>query len=418
MVRPRVFHLHRHYYSYANATDSHALYDSESLSIRHRLPDMLVGSGYGPLSLPLRNSVRKLTNSDRQGTLFADVQNVSWMLQLDASNILMNNEFGDGTNSNSGELYIIDSNGVQKDCYNLTSQGLACPVYFSKYKNKIYVACYSSWKVPGSAGIYVFPASSRIQDGKAYKPLPSSTTTLSAIHMIDAFTYTNKDTGRQESFLLAVDILARCVYKMNPDSIDFQTKVLEFDKLFPRHFVQIPNTNYIALITERGENGTNQTPVGANQALVMILEYDGEEQFQLVDKVDLGLEFIHNEQILKGITGAEIKHLDGDIYVTVRGYVEPYKDWKTVPANGLFIKLRFHGKKLKIHSYVTVGKDPRCFAIKDGFAYVANHLGVNEYDPTNLKPGDISITNVARMSQHRTRVVAPGNIAPLFILLQ
>jgi len=377
------------------------------------IPDIIIGSGYGVIP-GIPNNVREVTDSDPCGNRFADISNVSWMLQLDNSNLLMNNELGtgvsDGAAANLGELYIINNNGVQQDYFNLTSKGLGGPVYFCKYGGNIYVACYGNWKVPNTAGIYVFSQNKNIETGTAYQSLGFSTMTppASNIHMIDIFTPTG---GSSSTFLLAVDLGSKCIYKITPGNVNFNTKVYDFGTLFPRHFVQIPNTNYIALITERGNAGTPQT-------LVMILEYNSTtNNFSLKTKIDLGNEFVDTKKILKGITGAEIKYVNNNIYVTVRGYVEPYKNWKTLPANGLFVKLVFDGTALKIVSYVGVGKDPRYFTIKDNFAYVANHLGIDPYNQSNPNPGDISIIDINNMNLVPISL-KPGNIYPVFILLK
>ena len=384
-----------------------------------QLPDMLVGSGYGDIS-GISNSVR----SAPSGKVFADISNVSWMLQLENSNILMNNELG--TDASSGELYIVNNSGVQTDSFNLMEQGLAGPVYFCKYKNNIYVACYGYWNDISSAGIFYFNHDNPIKSGTAYPSLSTSVTGHSNIHMIDIFK--PADT-KVNPFLLAVDLGAKCIYKINPDDgVHFNAKVYSFQHLFPRHFVQIPNTNYIALITERGADiDLSNNPNNKNQTLVIILEYnDSMSMFQKIDyDIDLGDEFIDKNNILKGITGAEIKYVNHSIYVTVRGYTEPYKNWQTKPENGLFVKLNVDENtgKLSLNSYIEVGKDPRYFTIQDNIAYVANHLGTDEYDEKNSKPGDIPMITLPLgpdmvLKKEDAHVVHPGNIYPVFILLQ
>lgn len=79
--------------------------------------------------------------------------------------------------------------------------------------------------------------------------------------------------------------------------------------------------------------------------------------------------------------------------------------------------------KLSLNSYIEVGKDPRYFTIQDNIAYVANHLGTDEYDEKNPKPGDISMITLPLepdmiLKEEDAQVVHLGNIYPVFILLQ
>jgi len=406
--------------------------DSNTLLSLSNFPDMLVGSGYGVIP-DISNSVIKLTTAEPSGNIFAAISNVSWMLQLDNNHILMNNE--QGIDGKSGELYIVNNSGLVKDSFNLMEQGLAGPVYFCEYNKKIYVACYGYWNDANTAGIFVFNQNEQMSNGKAHiSPPPSDPSNNSHIHMIDIFKPTDTTV---DPFLLAVDLGAKCIYKINPEEdVNFNKKVYDFGELFPRHFVQIPNTNYIALITERGDPKKAKTN-NKNQTVVMILQYHrGDDNFKPTQaQIDLGDEFINiNPPILNGITGAEIKYADSYIYVTVRGYKGPYQDWHTLPANGLFVKLHFNTdtRKLSLKSYINVGQDPRYFTIKGDLAYVANHLGVADTSGngniTTTGPnvttissgdsvaGDISIIKTSNMQLHV--LIEPETISPLFILLQ
>jgi 6-phosphogluconolactonase (cycloisomerase 2 family) len=374
----------------------------EKTTALETIPDIIIGSGYGAG-----------TNVISTGNTFsADISNVSWMLQLDNSNILMNNELG--TDGKSGELYIVDNSGIQKDHFHLMEKGLAGPVYFCKHDKKIYVACYGYWGNAISAGIFVFNQNDHMSKGKAHiSPPPSDPSNNSHIHMIDIFTPTDTTVY---PFLLAVDLGNKCIYKINPDEgVNFDTKVYSnFGDLSPRHFVQIPNTNYIALITEESDKHKATVSDSSNQTVVMILKYNGaSNNFEKITTIDLGEEFINNKHILNGITGAEIKYVgegvDGYIYVTVRGYKWPYKDYLTLPANGLFVKLQFKDNKLKLVNYVPVGQDPRYFTIDTNTsrAYVANHLS-----------SDISIINIETMAVVDIWLNPAAPPLPLFIMLK
>lgn len=271
------------------------------------------------------------------------IQNVSWMLKLNNS-ILMNNEW-------DSILYLVDNTNTDKDTWkikNISEFNLYTPVYYYLHTNNIvYIACYGDGN-GDKAGILTCNMS--FTDFKNYL----CDDILSSIHCIDLFSYND------ETFLIAVNLLGNCLYKIDPDNITFDNKLYTFpSNTRPRHFIQIPNTNKIVIITE--EFNTE----------LRLLEYNN-NQFISIASYNL-------KDINPYITGAEIKYYNDTIYCTIRVYISEFKDANTEAANGIFIKFNLtnDNSEFKFIKSIEVGKNPRYFTIYNNIAYITNQQSSN-----------------------------------------
>lgn len=297
--------------------------------------NILVG-GYG-------GNVKTIDNKD-----IYNITNASWMLKLN-NNILMNDE-------HNSILYLIDSsNKTTLKTYPL--QQLNTPVYFYLYNNIVYIACYGDGS-GNKAGILT--CDTNLGNVKEYVIANQS---VNHIHCIDLFSYTDSS-GYTKTCLIAVNLGDHNLYKIDPTNINFNTIVYTFPQkngldTNPRHFIQIPNTNKIVVITE--EFNTE----------LALLDYDG-SKFNLVTTYNL-------KQINPYITGAEIKYHNGTIYCTIRTYVSEFKDPYPYPdaSNGIFAKFTIDNNIFTLISKVTVGKNPRYFTIYDNTAYITNQESKN-----------------------------------------
>lgn len=306
----------------------------------------LIG-GYGGI-------VRTISNS-----LSYNITNTSWMLKLN-NNILMNNEW-------SSILYLVDgSNKNILKTYNL--QNLNTPVYYYLHNNIVYVACYGNGSGQ-KAGILT--CDTKLGNIKEYV---INNVSVNHMHCIDLFSYNN------ESFLIGVNLGDHNLYKINPTNINFNTILYSFPQkngldTNPRHFIQIPNTNKIVVITE--EFNTE----------LALLEYDG-SKFNLIQSFDL-------KTINPNITGAEIKYYNNNIYCTIRTYVSEFKVPYPAASTGLFAKFALVNNAVTLINQITIGKNPRYFTIKDDIAYITNQesknvmkVNINNMQITNTYPLD------------------------------
>ena len=195
---------------------------------------------------------------------------------------------------------------------------------------------------------------------------------INSIHCVDLFSYNN------QTFLIAVDLAGHKLYKIDPNNINFDTILYTFQSTTnPRHFIQIPKTNKIVVITEEYDTG------------LYLLEYR-ENKFNLVTTFDL-------KTIYQYITGAEIKYHKGSIYCTLRTYVSEFKDPIPPSRNGIFAKFTLYNNTFILVSNIFVGKNPRYFTISDNSAYITNQesknvmkVDINNMIITNTYPIDNS----------------------------
>ena len=276
-----------------------------------------------------------------------NVKNVSWMQRL-GDNILMNNE-------SKSKLYLIESKSG-KQIKKLTLTTLNSPVYYYLHNNIVYVACYGDGQGQKSG---ILTCDEKLENVKEYV---IENNEKNHMHCIDLFTY-NDINGSKNSFLIAVNLGDQSLYKIEPSNVNFNKKLYEFNKsdeldTNPRHFIQIPNTNKIVVLTE--EFNTELT----------VLEYNSKkdpgDKFTVIETFNL-------KTINPYITGAEIKYYKDSIYITIRTYISEF----TLPSppaasNGIFAKFSLNNNKLSLLKTVSVGKNPRYFTINENVAYVTN----------------------------------------------
>ena len=376
-----------------NAIFNGALYDlivdssnNNTIIYKESIKDFLVG-GYN-------KKIYKITPNEITNKYIIEmeydnknIQNVSWMLKLDNNIILLNDEY------NSKLYFSDDFNKI----INLTK--LLSPVYFYEYKNIIYIACYGDSEGNKAGLVTITDDTDRMV---SYYAISNSTT--NHIHAIDLFTPTNNTIS---PFLIAVDLGDQKLYKIDPTNINFNHILHDFSnysskKTQPRHFIQIPDTNKIVVLTEEFET------------YLVLLEYDETNKlFTRIDTLDLK-DMIKQSKFkdinIKDITGAEIKYYKKNIYISIRTYKDIYKDWTTDSNIGIFAKVELvktsSAFSLKLINTWFVGINPRYFCINNNKAYVCNQ-----------QSNSITVIDINNMNDTLTTIdLSSEKISPAFIM--
>lgn len=298
-------------------------------------------------------------------TKYPNIINTSWM-SYTTNGILMNNEY-------NSELYSVNSNNFTIEKY-INLKNVLSPVYYSPEINrKIFIAGYGDG-AGNNAGVVVTDAT--LSNVKEY----SINTAGNHIHFIDKFTPKNKP---KDAFLIAVNLGNKKLQKFDTGTDKFSDLYTFVDKngksTKPRHFVQIPGTNNIVVITEQ------------LNAELELLRYQpvtdkDNEKFKSINTYNLSQLLEGNE---KGLTGAEIKYKAPYLYATIRLYASEFNPYNQPNSiNGYLAKFIIKNNKLILVNKVHVGRNPRYFDIdNNNIAYVVNQDSdtVMQVDLNNMK---------------------------------
>ena len=330
-------------------------------------------------------------NSNSQLEEYTNITNVSWMYKVSHKLIILAEEWGQ-------KIHLVRENDIGKGdilhTINLQlgdTKKVDNPVYITEYNGYYYVTCYAY-----NAGCIKM----QIKNNKfinitriPYKPYGKDPENQ-RIHQIEVFNPIINNlmtSNHSRTFLLATDVSEHVnnqkLLILSED--DIFSEIFDFTSIpayngsliKPRHFVQIPNTNYLAVLTESIE------------VFLILLEYNLDtNRFDYKDYIDFKGDFLHHAESIgvKGLTGAEIKYHNNHIYLTLRGYKNVFGlnagnditlslgAGAPIVSTGFFIKCKVNIPDGLLDKedmkYVAVEKEPRHFTIlkNENVALVAN----------------------------------------------
>ena len=327
---------------------------------------------------------------------YTNIQNASWMLRTEDGTVITTNEY------NSTLFWIDGANAYE---YSLQDAKLSSPVHLLQYNNYIYVSCYGTVSPSTTGGYLRFPVSSRPDNQgnmTEIESYPISCIPNSRIHFINTLILKDSTT-----LLIAVDLGLDKLWNISSFSEPQDISGNIFGQFHPRHFVQVPGTDMIVLLTE--SNYPSTEPILPK---LFLLEWSSDDkQFQIKHELELGC----NGWI--DTTGDEIQWDSNTnaLYVTLRQYDSPFVPWTsndnpgTPSTGGLFLRIELNNNKLTVTKQVQEGSpNPRYFTILDEVAYLCSQgVGDSKGSIIRVQLSDMKILDTVEYTQGQPAFYLP-----------